>query len=419
MQSAAGRWMWLRFRRPLLPLVCAVFTLFFLPCIRAQSDDDYLARKNHAVEIYKQFKYTEALPLLEKLHAEKPGDIVVLECLSFSTLAHAATLKDEVDRKQERVHARKLAEEAKAAGNNSNLLKAVLDVPEDGGEVSFSDNAAVDTVMKEAEAAFARGAFSEAIGGYNKALALNPKQYTSALFIGDVYYKEKDYLQAGRWFQKAIEIEPNRETAHRYWGDSLTAENKMSEAKEQFIAAIVAEPSSRIAWTGLSQWAQHQKMFLANPKIEILGKVEDNGVDAKGHSQTTITIDSSLLGGKENKDGTKAWMFYGIIRAPWHGEKFNKEFPNEKEYRHSLPEEVEALQFVVNQVKEGIKNKEIEHPDPSLANLVKLSDEGLLETYVLISRADAGIMRDYPAFRDAHREKIQQYISKWLIYPAP
>jgi hypothetical protein len=118
------------------------------------------------------------------------------------------------------------------------------------------------------------------------------------------------------------------------------------------------------------------------------------------------------------KDGTDAWFSYTLFRAVWHGEKFQKEFPAEKEYRHSLPEEVDGFQGVVDRVKEEMKKKEIQQLDPALAALVKISDEGLLESYILISRADKGISLDYPAYRDVHREKIRQYITEWIIQPA-
>jgi hypothetical protein len=72
----------------------------------------------------------------------------------------------------------------------------------------------------------------------------------------------------------------------------------------------------------------------------------------------------------------------------------------------------------VKQVKEELQKKQIQQLDPALAALVKISDEGLLEPYILISRADKGISVDYPAYRDAHREKVRQYISEWLIHPA-
>jgi len=54
-----------------------------------------------------------------------------------------------------------------------------------------------------------------------------------------------------------------------------------------------------------------------------------------------------------------------------------------------------------------------------LSTLIKLSDEGLLEAYILIGRAEVGIAKDYEIYRDSHREKIAQYISEWMIQPAP
>jgi hypothetical protein len=49
--------------------------------------------------------------------------------------------------------------------------------------------------------------------------------------------------------------------------------------------------------------------------------------------------------------------------------------------------------------------------DVSLHNLIKLYDAGFLEAYVLYARPDAGIARDYPAYRAANRDKLRRY---WL-----
>ena len=76
------------------------------------------------------------------------------------------------------------------------------------------------------------------------------------------------------------------------------------------------------------------------------------------------------------------------------------------------------LQMVVSQVKEKLKKEEIKQLDPALASLVKLLDEGLLESFILISRAEEGIAKDYESYRDAHRDKIGQYIAEWIIQPA-
>ena len=396
-----------------LYVLCLALTLPLTPSLSAQTDDSYETRRAQAFALYNSHKMVDARPLLEKLHAEKPGDTVVLERLSFATLAGAAALSDPVERKQERARARKLADEAKAAGDQSDLIKIVLQVPEDGGEMGFSGPAAVQATMQEGEAAFVKGDLDAAIAAYARAIELDPSNYDAVLFTGDVYYKKKDHEQADKWFSRAVEIDPNHETAYRYWGDDLTAQGRSSEAKEQYVSAIVAQPYDQRSWMGLSQWAKSQKMVLGHPRI-----VPPNQIEDKGKNQTNITIDSSTLLGGVKKDGTDTWFFYTLYRAVWHGEKFQKEFPAEKEYRHSLPEEVDGFQGVVNRVKEKIKKKEIQQLDPALAILVKLSDEDLLEPYILISRADKGISQDYPAYRDAHREKVRQYIAEWIIHPA-
>jgi len=393
--------------------------LLLLLAPNAKADDSYDERKKLATELYSQGKFLDALPILERLHAENPADGQVLEGLSLSTLAHSATLSDPAARREDRIKARKYAVDAQAAGNNSNMVKALLELPEDGSEGSFSNSPEVESAMREGEAAFAKGDFDGAISAYSRALVLDPKQYSAALYLGDVYYKKGDHALAGEWFLKAIQIDPNRETAYRYWGDDLVAQGRFGEAKEQFVKAVVAQPYARISWMGLSQWAQKQKMILRAPAINPPGKVEDKGKDEKGHNQTNIIIDLSTIDAKAKKDGSDAWFFYTLSKAVWHGERFQKEFPNEKEYRHSLAEEMDGFQMVVSQVKEKQKKKEIQQLDAALAALVKLSDEELLEAFILVSRADEGIAKDYAGYRDLHRDKIAQYISEWVLQPAP
>lgn len=384
------------------------------PSLSAQTDDSYQARRNLAFSAFDSNKLLDARILLEKLHADKPEDLPVLERLSFATLALSATLSDPSERKQQRVRARKLADEAKAAGDDSNLLKMVLRIPEDGGEMAFAGTVEVQAMFQEGEAAFAKGDMDAAIAAYARVLVLDPHQYDAALFTGDVYFKKGDHENADKWFAHAVEMDPNRETAYRYWGDDMVAQGRASEAREQFIGAVVADPYNQRSWMGLSQWAKGQKMMLGNPRI-----VPPNQIEDKGKGQTKITIDPSTLEAGAKKDGTDAWFSYTLFRAVWHGEKFQKEFPAEKVYRHSLPEEVDGFQGVVDRVREEVKKNEIRQIDPALDALVKLSDEGLLESYILISRADKGISEDYPAYRDAHREKVRQYITEWIIHPAP
>src|SRR5882724_4650364 len=78
---------------------------------------------------------------------------------------------------------------------------------------------------------------------------------------------------------------------------------------------------------------------------------------------------------------------------------FAKEFPGEKVYRHTLAEETDALNQVAtaaaHQVSEGL----VDSLSPPLRYLIKLNEEGLVESYVLLRRADDEISEDYEKYR--------------------
>jgi tetratricopeptide (TPR) repeat protein len=417
-----NRWHQPRGAAPIWLLFSLTLFLLFsmaLPAALAQGTDDLSLLKQQALTLYKQGKFEDALPLLQKLNGAKPNDPHILDALAFCTLTHARTLADTEARKAERVKARQYGAQARAAGDTSNMGKLFAEIPEDGSETPFSSRADVDTLMKQGEAVFVKGELDAAIAIYQQALALDPKQYPAALFIGDCYYKKGGHDQAGQWFVRAIEIDPNQETAYRYWGDDLMAQDRFNDAKTKFVQAIVAQPYDRRSWMGLSQWAKQEKATLAHPAINPPGTVVDKGKNEKGQDQINITIDPSTMGGKSEADGTSAWFGYSLSKAAWHGDHFRKEFPDEKRYRHTLAEEVDGYQMVIGEVREGLKLGKIKKLDPALAALLKLSDADLLEPFVLISKPDAGIAQDYPAYRDAHREKVAEYLNEWIIHPLP
>ncbi len=119
---------------------------------------------------------------------------------------------------------------------------------------------------------------------------------------------------------------------------------------------------------------------------------------------------NALLGGKD--DGSFAWIAYGAARSSWRKEKFAKTFPNEKRYRHSLQEEADALRSVLA-IATG--DKQAKKLSTSLAKLKKLNDEGLLEAYILMALADEGIAADHPAYLRQNRDKLRQYVTKYVL----
>jgi hypothetical protein len=112
-------------------------------------------------------------------------------------------------------------------------------------------------------------------------------------------------------------------------------------------------------------------------------------------------------------------LMYSIERTIWKTEKFAKEFPGEKTYRHSLKEEVDALSLVATAFAENQKKKKLKDSDPSLATLTKFQAEGLLEPYVLLIRPDNDIARDYSSYQAAHRGKLIEFVDKYVVPPAP
>jgi hypothetical protein len=99
----------------------------------------------------------------------------------------------------------------------------------------------------------------------------------------------------------------------------------------------------------------------------------------------------------------------------WKQESFAKAFPEEKVYRHSLPEEAAGLRKVAEGVSRDLKAGKIHSLDPSLATLVKLNDEGMLEAYILLGRADQGIAHDYAGYREAHRDQLRRYLDEYVV----
>jgi tetratricopeptide (TPR) repeat protein len=204
-----------------------------------------------------------------------------------------------------------------------------------------------------------------------------------------------------------LAIDPDRETAYRYWGNVLMRSGKMEEAKEKFIEAIIADPYNRSPWQFLMAWAGRNRVQLSHPRIEPSGSMSVE------KDKTNVTIDMNSIG---KNDGSAFWMFYHTARSQWIKEKFAKEFPNEKEYRHSLREEADALGLIARLTTEAVKSGRMKEKDlePSIANLLKINNAGLLEAYILLAKADAGIARDYAEYRKNNRDKLRRYLNEYV-----
>ena len=363
----------------------------------------------HAFELYKQGKMVDAMPLLEKLSADNPKDIAVLESWGVSVLSYAQTLDDLELRKKARARSYVILMKAQSLGDNSDLLQTILrSLPADGSFTAFSQKSAVDAAMQAAEADFARGDLDKAREGYMRAYLLDPKQYFAALFMGDAYFKQHQPVFAGEWFSNAIKIDPNIETAYRYWGDTLLGQGKLDEARTQYIEAVVADPYNATSWGGLKNWTDRTKLQLNWLKLK-----DGARVDVKD-GKTSLTLDPSL-----NKDGMAAWIIYGATRSSWMKDKFVKQFPKESTYRHSLPEETEALHLAITVVRESAEKDKRDLSGTDWGTLAAIEKAGLLEPFILLNRADNGIAVDYERYRAANRDNIREYLDQFVVPKTP
>ena len=61
-----------------------------------------------------------------------------------------------------------------------------------------------------------------------------------------------------------------------------------------------------------------------------------------------------------------------------------------------------------------MKEGKVKKLDPALGELVKLEEAGLLEAYVLFSRANEGISHDYEEYRKTNRDKLRRYLIEYI-----
>lgn len=377
---------------------------------RAQTagNADYQARRQKASDLFNQGKRLEALPFLEQLAKENPNDDQILVALAASLVEHAATLSDEQAAGNERLRARALLDKAWQLGNTSplamNLSELLKKLPESGA-IKFSDNPQVEAAMRAGEAAFSRRDFTQAIKDYSRALEIEPSNYSAALFIGNSYDKQNDYGKGAEWYERAIKLDANIETAYRYYADMLARIGDMGKARTLLIQAAVAEPYNRIVWRELRAWAT-----LNNTQIKEIYI----GVPAPaGNVPGAVSPHPEIA---------KVWQAYRTTRENWKNAEFKKHFPQEAAYRHSLAEEAGALTAtarLAEKLDTDSKTSALVSNDSGLMLLLKLYRAGLIEPYVLFSLGDSGIARDYAAYRAKHRDKLEEYMQKFVVPPLP
>jgi tetratricopeptide (TPR) repeat protein len=392
-------------------LLFAVFTLFVL-CITthaaSQTAESYASKRARAFAIFNQGKNAEALPLLDALATQEPDDAGVLLRLSTCILRDNSTKGNATTRREARLRARDLALRAQSLGGSKSWARKLLvSLPEDGHEATWSNLPAADEAMKKGEAYFQKEKWPEALRTFRAAHAFDPQCYYAAQFAGDVYFHWGAWESAAHWFSLATQIDQDVETSYRYAGDALAKLGRMPEAMEKYVEGIVADPYQEHSWEGIENWARNTHTLLGHPRIAPPNILPDSNAGVSP---------SNLSDSSNTRDGSSSWSAYAATRTEWKNGRFAKEFPREKVYRRTLAEEADALNHVATAAAHQVSEDLVDALNPSLRDLLKLREEGLLEAYVLFRRADDEISEDYEKYRDANREKLRRYLNEWYIH---
>lgn len=388
-----------------LPLSLFALVLFFLAAVplRAQTEEELVKAVTEVGRLFKAGNQGAAVPHLEMLIKALPEDPELRFAYGVSLLARSKQVDAPAEGKKFSDRALEQFREAKKLGYKdpqNDALIALLTgaTPPASDKPAYSKVRAAEEAMHRAESFFAQSKYDEALKLYEQALSLDPKIYEAGVFAGDAYLSKGDFENAEKWYQKAIAIDPNRETAWRYSGTPLMRQKKFDLAKERYIEAVVAEPYNSYSHRGIQQWSQATQKKLAHPSIS----VPELTFDANGKATPKTAIDA--------KDAAKSpWLAYIATRETWRSKKFAAAFPKEKDFRHTLTEEVEALRAALAATATGGS------PSDEFKLLSKIDKEGLLEAFVLLSAADEGTALDHPAYRATDRAKLKQYVANYLI----
>ena len=405
------------------------------------TDTSSLDDMRTVLRLFEQKRYGDAIPYLENLVKANPNNADLHFFHGFALLMRSTEITDKTEARQLKIRARKALIKSRDLGfKDKEIDKIIAALPTDGSDDDSTGTGVINTVtsssennstvyssnkdaqeyMLKGETYFANKDYEKASEMYEKALKKDANLYEAALFSGDSFLQigkgfqndankqKENFDKAEIWYQKAMIINPNRETAYRYSATPLMLTKQYDKARDRYIEAYITEPYNERALSGLKQWAQVTETQIGHPLIEIPADVTSTG-----NGDTKITLGMT----DKSDDGSIAWTAYALIRATWQtgkdglSEKFKNAYPTEKVYRRSLAEEFDAMRSAVAVLKE----KPVKKLNSDLATLVKLHDDGMLESYILLAIRDKDIARDQENYLKQNREKMRQYVVKYVV----
>ena len=356
----------------------------------------------------------KAVAALEELLKERPDDAKALYQMGMALATQGHQLDHGVTRQETMQKSRAFIVRARQAGMDDPIIATILkEINPDGTENGrrYANNNEADRLYQQAEAAFQKRNFAEAQKHYQAVLDIEPTNYMARMGVGDTFFARGNFKEAADWFEKAGALEPDKEIAYRYWGDALLRLGKRNEALEKYLSAVIAEPYNGYPRRALAAGCQALllKPWMAAAKLP-LAEVKD------GSKGPEILLPKGF---------NALHVVYTTARAQWQTENKARRFPAGTAYRHTLEEEIHALSLLIKihgELKQSGQPPPAElatalaEAESSIAELAEIEKAGLLPAHVFFFRADQDIAQDYPAYREANREKLREYLWKYYLH---
>lgn len=364
-----------------------------------------------AIRLFERARYDEAGRMLGDWLVAHPNDAQILFRHAYGLTLQASIATKPEAAKALRRDAFAEAQRAQKLGCRDPLLPTVLSsIDADGRDLTdpkvYSNNPAAATLVQKGEQAFTRRDLETAITCYQQALELDPRSYTAALYLGDVYFSQNRCDEAIEWFGRAVAINPEREVAYRYLGDAHAKLGHLTDAREAYIAAVIADPYQKTPRDMLTRFTQLSGGLLRRPMVSI--------------PSVKVGLNDGKVAMECDPSRGPLLLAYATGRAQWLTDERPKYFAPSTAVRHSLQEECAGLRLFVAAADEVPDPKVIAKLGPTIRTVKAIDQAGLLEAYVLLDRADKEIAQDYAMYRRLHRDRLERYIHEiWLGHEAP
>jgi tetratricopeptide (TPR) repeat protein len=265
--------------------------------------------------------------------------------------------------------------------------------------VEVSCPAEAVAAFNSAEERFARSDYSQAKPFYERAVGLCPENAHYKVMYGDAFFSLGDIPSARAQYDLALAQSPHDWQALRFRGDSFAKEGDLPRARQDAIASVAANVTYGFGWSYLEGLQRQTGGAFHYVQVEKPARITGSETEPP-----VIVIDQ-----------TTVWPMHYAVASLAALNRFSD--------ANGAVDALEAERFAVRmtiQALQGVDPAALDQPQNTLWRLFAEADAvGYLDEAIFVLWLDAALVPAYLAHRDAHRDRIEAYISLYLAPAAP